>query len=1164
MLAPENFTLSVDSSSRGPKHTRKRDGQTLQPFDAGKLKGAVSRAWQESKGSLDERAINRVVNMVLNAVSDETVDVEVLQDAVETALMKQGQFGVARAYILYRHKRAEARQGRTQKTPDLKAISDYIHAGKYARYVPAYKRREVYTETVGRVEEMHLGEYPEMADEIRWAFDRVRDKRVLPSMRSMQFGGSAILANNNRIFNCSFSLVDRPEVFSEALFLLLAGCGVGYSVQFDHIEKLPSIGYIDTKIVRHHVIEDTIEGWADALKALIQSYIDGVNLEFAYHQIRSAGTPLRTSGGRAPGHLKLKDSLEKIRGVLAAAQGRKLRPVECHRIMCHAADAVLSGGIRRSAMICLFSLDDSEMMHIKTGNWWATEPYLANSNNSVVLKRDEVKKKQFKRIFGMTRQWGEPGFYFTNDYDYGTNPCCEIGLNPKLVVTEEEQAKLAKRNIQVTVGQTYTGWAFCNLCEINASKLTSLADFEEAAKAATIIGTLQAGYTKMPYLGWVSETLAAREALLGIGMTGMLDAPHIACNPEYQREIAGKIKAWNAEYSAKIGIKPAARTTCVKPSGCRPWDALTTTDKGILTLEEMCWHHPTGETWAPQPEKLSALQGETMSPITRTFDNGSSEVLEIEMSYGLVVRSTPNHPWFVEYRHSHQGSSKREEVNDWVAANRLAPGDVLSVNTSIYRNEVPSTMTTVNVRALTMRSAAKPIQQPAVMDDDLAWLIGYLWGDGAQSLTKYRLRFVDGNRSVLAKARRILQEKFGLEANIHELADRDAASLEIGSKHLWLWLTRNGIEKYAEGDTLERIPRCVRSSSWRHIVSFVAGLLDSDGCLNKTTTGARPQISTASDDFARHFQQVAWAVGLGFGRSLQSQGDSYQEQRHLYHLSLSASPTDRAAFDHLALQSVKCCTFVESSDFTGWQLDNETTRGRQIPGKIRSVRSLGIMPTFDVEVEGTHWFYDGAVKSHNTTSLELGCVGSGHHPHHARRYIRRVTADELEHVFQAFKAVNPHMCVRKPDGKYVIEFPVEAPAGATVKSDLSAIQFLEMVKSTQQNWVLPGTADPKHSPGLNHNVSNTVTVRPDEWDKVADYLWENRDFFTGVSLLASTGDKDFAFAPNEEVTTPADEVRWNAILESYKPVDYTTMLEESDETDLTSEVACAGGACSIL
>jgi len=751
--------------SHDVKTTRKRDGVTLQAFDTAKLRKAISLAWADSLGEVDEKAVSAVIKTVLNSLSHEIVDVEVVQDAVETALMRHGQFAVAKAYILYRHQRQEARQLRA-KAVDPKGLSDYIHAGKYARYLPELKRREVYEETVARVEGMHIQQFPQMETEIREAFDLVRAKRLLPSMRSMQFAGAAILANHNRIYNCSFSLVDRFEAFSEALFLLLSGCGVGYSVQFDHVENLPSIPYIDTKNVVHHVVEDNIEGWADALKALLQSYQDRTNLEFSFYKIRPAGTPLKTSGGRAPGHLKLKESLERIRVVLSAAQGRKLRPIECHRIMCFAADAVLSGGIRRSAMIALFSLDDSEMMYAKTGNWFDRDPWFTNANNSVVLKRDEVKRKQFKRIFQMTQQWGEPGFYFTNDYDYGTNPCCEIGLNPKLVVDKALKAKLSERDIHVKIGETHTGWAFCNLCEINAAKFTSLEDFQAAAKAATLIGTLQASYTRMPYLGWVSESIAEKEALLGIGMTGMLDATDISCNPDFQKTVALQIKQWNAEYAARLGIHPATRTTCVKPSG--------------------------------------------------------------------------------------------------------------------------------------------------------------------------------------------------------------------------------------------------------------------------------------------------------------------------------------------------------------------------------------------------------------TTSLELGCVGSGHHAHHARRYIRRVTADELEYVFQAFRTVNPHMTVRKPDGKWVIEFPVEAPAGATVKEDLGAIQFLNMVKSTQQNWVLPGTADDSASPGLTHNVSNTVTVKPEEWEEVADYLWTNREFFTGVALLASTGDKDFAFAPNEAILTPADEHRWNDILAGYKPVDYTSLIEEGDATDLTGEIACAGGVCAIV
>lgn len=761
-MPPVTPELSVVPNVR---NILKRDGKTLQPFDQAKVRRAITLAWQEAEGAVNERAVNKVLNAAVSGLPPDVVGVEKVQDAVGFALMKGGHFKVAEAFICFRERRSVAREIRTAKSPDAKAISGYIHASKYARYLPEYFRREVYEETVGRVEGMHLGQYPGLEEDIKRAFDLVREKRVLPSMRSMQFGGEAVLANHNRLYNCSFSLVDRPEVFAEALFLLLSGCGVGYSVQFDHVDKLPAINYVDGKKIRHHVVEDTIEGWADALRALVQSFLDGVFLEFSYYKIRPAGSPLKTSGGRAPGHLKLKESLEQIRAVLSGSQGRKLRPIEAHRIMCHAADAVLSGGIRRSAMIALFSLDDSEMMFAKTGNWYSSNPWFANANNSVVLKRDEVRKKQFKRIFNMTKQWGEPGFYFTHDFDYGTNPCGEIGLNPKLELGEEEVKKLAVRGIEATVGSTYTGWAFCNLCELNASKFQTYEDFEQAAWAATLIGTLQAGYTKMPYLGWVSELLAEREALLGIGMTGMLDSPEIACKPEYQRKVAEKIREWNAEFAARIGIKPAARLTCVKPSG--------------------------------------------------------------------------------------------------------------------------------------------------------------------------------------------------------------------------------------------------------------------------------------------------------------------------------------------------------------------------------------------------------------TTSLALGSVGSGIHPHHARRYIRRVTADELEFVFQAFKAQNPHMCVRKPDGKYVIEFPVEAPPGATIKSDLSALSFLDLVKSTQQNWVIPGTADGTHSPGLNHNVSNTVTVKETEWDKVADYLWENRDFFTGVSLLASTGDKDYAFAPNEEVVTPADEVRWNNLIDNYQPVDYELLMESDDGTALSGEAACVGGACLI-
>ena len=1076
---------------------RKRDGETLQTFDPTKLKDALNRAWQEAKGTVDQRILNKVLNTVLDSFVDDTVDVEQVQDAVETALMRHKQFEVAKTYILYRHKRTEARQARV--VPDTRAIADYVALSKYSQYIPELNRRETYLESVSRVEAMHIRRFPDQADQTRWAFGFVRAKKVLPSMRSLdnatpiptpdgwkcvgeigvgdlifdqdgqptkvlglqkfqnielfdvlfsdgstlrasadhrwvtstlddriaggrtrivttgeiaksirqrsgnllypwkynhavwnpmpicteaktlpldpyilglwlgdgfsisgqfachqkdaeipdayadagfpvtppasgnpyawgthglatilrkmglrnnkhvpavylrasfeqrlalvqglmdsdgctspdgrsqfgntnpalfepfcellsslgikyvhsihggrkehhkdmhyisfftslpvhrltrklanirdnhrasnryrtivgvepsgrgdatcflvesehhtylagrqmivthntlQFGGKAVEAVHCRAFNCCATLVDRPRAFAELFYLLLCGSGTGFSCQFEHIDKLPPMAYVDENNVIHHSVADSIEGWSNALDALILGHIRGYYVEFDYSPIRPRGAPLRTAGGKAPGHLGLKRTLEKVRKVLTGSAGRKLRPIEAYDIVCHTADAVLSGGVRRSATICMFSLDDSEMLNAKTGDWYITHPWRANSNNSAVLLRGEATSRQFKRVFEMVKQWGEPGFIFSHDINYMYNPCVEAALYPLLKITESNLDE-ARRRIgpQVNAGDTFTGFSFCNLTSVNAAAVKTVEEFQEAAKAATFIGTLQASYTKMPYLGAVSEMLAERDALLGVSMTGMLDNPLVACDPKVQRDTAEKIVAWNREFAAQLGIKSAARTTCIKPEG--------------------------------------------------------------------------------------------------------------------------------------------------------------------------------------------------------------------------------------------------------------------------------------------------------------------------------------------------------------------------------------------------------------TGSLALGAVAPGHHAHHSRRYIRRIIAKDNDPIFLFLRSKNPQMCLRKPNGDWVVEFPIEAPQGATLKEDLTAINFLEKIRSTQQNWVVPGTARSEDAPGLTHNVSNTVQVKDDEWDSVADYLWEHQEDFAAVSLLPVLADKQYSFAPYEAVTTPEDEIRWNQILSKYVAVDYTEMVEKDDMTDLQGEAACAGGACLL-
>lgn len=764
-LSASSMSSPDSSTSKTVRILRKRDGQTLQPFDEGKLRHAVRLAWEGTQGTVDERALNKVISTVMNVLADGMVDVEVVQDAVETALMRQGQFAVAKAFIVYRHKRTEARQARLH--PDGSAIADYITLGKYSRYNSRMHRRESYLESVTRVEAMHLRRFPDLQADIRGAFNQVRAKKVLPSMRTLQFGGKAVETTNCRAFNCCATLIDRPRAFSEALYLLLCGSGVGYSCQFEHIDKLPLMRAVDENDVIHHSIKDSIEGWADALEALIQGHIDGRYVEFDYSGIRPRGAPLRTAGGKAPGHLGLKRALERIRGVLTGVAGRKMRPIEAYDVLCHASDAVLSGGVRRSATICLFSLDDSEMLNAKTGQWFTTHPWRANSNNSAVLLRGETTKRQFKHAFDRVRQWGEPGFIFSDDINYLFNPCVEAALYPLLKITEENLGEAQTRiGPHVRVGDTLTGFSFCNLTSINAAACTSVVEFEEAARAATLIGTLQASYTRMPYLGAVSEMLAERDALLGVSMTGMLDNPSIACDPTIQRETAAKVVEWNKEFAARIGIHSAARTTCIKPEG--------------------------------------------------------------------------------------------------------------------------------------------------------------------------------------------------------------------------------------------------------------------------------------------------------------------------------------------------------------------------------------------------------------TGSLALGAVSSGHHAHHARRYIRRVVAKDNDPVFLHFRSYNPHMCLRKPNGDWVVEFPIEASQKALLKEDFTAIQFLEKIRSTQQNWVVPGTVRQTLTPGLTHNVSSTTQVQEAEWGPVSEYLWKHQKDFAAVSLLPAAADKQFSYAPYEAITTAEDEARWNQLLAKYVPVDYTTMVEESDVTDLQGEVACSGGACMLI
>ena len=418
-------------------------------------------------------------------------------------------------------------------------LSDITTYMKYARHIPEKSRREAWEEIVDRNKAMHLQKFPQLKDEIEEVYKMVYAKKVLPSMRSLQFAGKPAEINNARMFNCSFLPVDDFRSFSEAMFLLLSGCGVGFSVQSHHVDELPEIK-IPTREKRY-LINDSIEGWADAVHMLMKAYLKGgARPRFDFRDIRPKGEQLVTAGGKAPGPEPLKEVLFQVQLILERKQsGEKLTPLECHDILCHLADAVLSGGIRRAALISLFDFDDEEMLTCKFGSWWENSPQRGRANNSAVVMRHKITEDEFMKLWEKVEasNAGEPGFLFSNDKDYGTNPCAEIALRP---------------------------YQFCNLCEINATDVVDQDDFNARSKAAAFIGTLQASYTDFHYLRDIWKKTTERDVLLGVGITGIASGKLDKINLKQGAKAA---KDENERVAKLLGINKAARVTTVKPSG---------------------------------------------------------------------------------------------------------------------------------------------------------------------------------------------------------------------------------------------------------------------------------------------------------------------------------------------------------------------------------------------------------------------------------------------------------------------------------------------------------------------------------------------------------------------------------------------------------------------
>ena len=548
-----------------PKTIVKRDGRVV-PFEVQKIEKAITLCFDDL-GSDPSTPVGELAQRVVNIIGAKygKPTVEQVQDTVELVLQAAGEFEAAKNYIIYRVEHAKLRDSRPIPKEVAKAFSEsdvyfenqiqkFQFFDKYSRFNYDLGRRETWKETVNRsvdfLHELSGGKLePGVYKRIR---NSILEMKATPSMRLLAMAGPAARRNNISIYNCSYQPVDSVDSFVEALIISMNGCGVGFSVENRYVENLPRVKRQDGLETKQMLIEDSTEGWAEALRTGLQTWFDGGDIKFDYSALRPAGAILRTKGGRSSGPEPLRRMMEFVRERIIARQGSFLRAIDAHDMMCEVGNAAVSGGMRRTAMISLFDFDDKEMWDSKSGDFERDNSQRWNANNSAVwplsgLTQLEV-TKQMLEIVKSGR--GEPGIFNRqsalemrparrNPADFGTNPCGEIILRP---------------------------FEFCNLSIAVARREDTYESLKEKEEVAAIIGTIQAMATNFPGLRPAWKKNCEEERLLGVDINGQMDSP-VAQDSAVQNRLRQVAIETNRVMAEKLGINQAAAVTCVKPSG---------------------------------------------------------------------------------------------------------------------------------------------------------------------------------------------------------------------------------------------------------------------------------------------------------------------------------------------------------------------------------------------------------------------------------------------------------------------------------------------------------------------------------------------------------------------------------------------------------------------
>ncbi len=1067
-------------------------------------------------------------------------------------------------------------------------LSDFILVSKYAQHNERLKRRETWGEAVARVQRMHLKKYPHLAPEyqerLSWAFGKVLQMEDLPSMRSLQFGGKAIEAKNARMFNCSVRHIDSLRSFAESFWLLLCGCGVGFGLNEDFLGRLPNLVDASDKTgtVINYVIEDTIEGWADSLEALLMCYFKntphtGRKIVFDYSRIRKKGSKLKTGGGKAPGYSGLKATHQKIKALLdyiiEELAVTRLRSVDAYDILMHSADAVLSGGIRRSACSVCFWKTDQDMMTAKTNftivkykqlehsdnawhvkvfykgkwkdisfptnpvitpnpkddwnykqlvetnqvSWLYLEPQRARSNNTVLLLRSSTSLEEFQQIVELTKQWGEPGFAWVNHKWTLYNPCFTVDQKILTDAGWRSFGELLNQTPTIVQDNRVLG-------RVENSK--EVWDFDLSAT-----GTCQ---NKSPRVAMTGENQIIYRLRTTCGREIKGTGNHLIATASGMKELA------DLEPGEEILVAlPHTATTARNSSYWSGfisglWTGDGTTGDGAKILD----------VWTNNPQEIRDLE-----EILRS--------LGIERTFNKVLEEED----YSKYR------LQSKELNQVIDAN-------------IKKN---------NLAALHHKSA----------DYKAGFVAGMLYSDGHIEYHPKNgdisVRITQSNLEVLQDLSLVLQE-LGVFAKIYDLLEEGYRSLPDG---------HGGNKDFFCKKSYRLAVTGVRNA--RNFVSAIkpfgpkGKLLEE--CLKSFGPGKKINCTTKVQSVEKIGVENVYCLQEDNRRTLVAGGIVARRCFEIGFIPVLPTGETGVQFCNLSTQNggrirtlqefldcAEAATIIGTcqAGFTRFDYLGPVSKRLTEEEALLGVSITGIMDHPEIVLNPE---YQQIVARHvvainkkwaealginqaarttcvkpEGTSSPLIKTRSGIGPAHARRYFRRVQCNKLEGPYNLLKSKNPHACEESvwSAGKTddVVTFCITAPETAITRDQLSAIKHLEYIRSTQCNWVRPGTTDVNNK-DVEHNVSCTVNIKPNEWDEAVQFIYDNRRDFTAVSLLPFSGDKDYPQAPFESVVTEEDEKRWSNLCSQWQPVNYQELIEDEDETQLNNTVACAGGKCEI-